>query len=304
MHVCMILSVNASGAFGLLRNIPATPGRVREVAVPPAARRLSTLPHVDYEDAFLIEIGAAQDRTPEQWARAILEDAPITIRTALRSGWLALGLQLDPSPSERSVLGWEVWRSTPEYVLLAGSSRIGLSAELLFKRQRAHAAFRDPPATGEPHRPRSLGRSRARASTHRAVPPRAGQPPVTERAIERPADRRRITRHPRRRHPRRGRRGPRGEEAFAGDAAVQSLRWSEDDQDHDPRHVAHDHHRLSHPRIRASPVRLGRRRRCSPGNRPGRRRRVHRLRGACGGTGGRVFAIPFIPVPPPRLRPC
>ena len=141
MHVCMILSVNASGAFGLLRNIPATPGRVREVAVPPAARRLSTLSHVDYEDAFLIEIGAAQDRTPEQWARAILEDAPITIRTALRSGWLALGLQLDPSPSERSVLGWEVWRSTPEYVLLAGSSRIGLSAELLFKRQRHTLLF-------------------------------------------------------------------------------------------------------------------------------------------------------------------
>jgi hypothetical protein len=46
----------------------------------------------------------------------------------------------------------------------------------------AHAALRHPSATGEPHRPRSLGRSRARASTHRAVSPRAGQPPVTARA--------------------------------------------------------------------------------------------------------------------------
>jgi hypothetical protein len=108
---------------------------VREVAVPPAARRLSTLSHVDYEDAFLIEIGPAQDRTPEQWARVILEDAPITIRRALRSGWFALGLQLGSTRSERFVLGWEVWRSTPEFVLPAGSSRIGLSAELLFKRQ-------------------------------------------------------------------------------------------------------------------------------------------------------------------------
>jgi hypothetical protein len=121
-------------AIGLLRGAPAMPGRVREVALPPAARRLSTLSNVDYEDAFLIEIGPAQDRMPEQWARLLLEDAPITIRSALRSGWFALGVQLASTRSERSVLGWEVRRSTPEFVLLAGSSRIGLSAELLFKR--------------------------------------------------------------------------------------------------------------------------------------------------------------------------
>ena len=34
-----------------------TPGRVRQVAVPPAARTLSTLAHIDYEDAFLVETG-------------------------------------------------------------------------------------------------------------------------------------------------------------------------------------------------------------------------------------------------------
>jgi hypothetical protein len=60
-----------------------TPGRVRPVAVPPAARTLGTLPHIDYEDAFLVETGPAQDRTSEQWARAILEDAPIIMRRAL-----------------------------------------------------------------------------------------------------------------------------------------------------------------------------------------------------------------------------
>jgi hypothetical protein len=109
---------------------------VREVAVPPAARRLSTLSHVDYEDAFLIELGLAQERTPEQWARVILEDAPITLRRALQSGWFALGLQRSSARPERSVLGWEVLRSTPEHVLLVGSSRIGLSAELLLKRQQ------------------------------------------------------------------------------------------------------------------------------------------------------------------------
>jgi hypothetical protein len=32
-------------------------GRVRQVTLPPAARALSTLSHVDYEDAFLVETG-------------------------------------------------------------------------------------------------------------------------------------------------------------------------------------------------------------------------------------------------------
>lgn len=66
----------------------AAPGRVRQVTLPPAARALSTLAHVDYEDAFLVETGPAQDRTGEQRARAILEDAPVSTRNALCRGGL------------------------------------------------------------------------------------------------------------------------------------------------------------------------------------------------------------------------
>jgi Protein of unknown function (DUF2867) len=109
---------------------------VRQVAVPPAARALSTLSHVDYEDAFLLETGAARDRTGEQWARAILEDAPIIIRRKLRWGWFALGLKLGSTRSDRLVLGWEIRRSTPDYALLAASSRLGLPAELLLERRQ------------------------------------------------------------------------------------------------------------------------------------------------------------------------
>ena len=69
-------------------------GTVRQVPLPPAARALSTLPRVDYEDAFLVETGPAQDRTAEQWARAILEDAPASTRNALSRGWSRLGLRL------------------------------------------------------------------------------------------------------------------------------------------------------------------------------------------------------------------
>jgi hypothetical protein len=117
------------------------PGSVRQVAVPPDARALSTLSQVDYEDAFVVETRAAQERTGEQWARVILEDAASIVRSALRGAWSALGLQLGPTGSDRFVLGWEVRRSTPAYVLLGASSRIGMPAELLFKRQRGTLLF-------------------------------------------------------------------------------------------------------------------------------------------------------------------
>ena len=116
-------------------------GTVRQVSVPPAARKLSTLSHVDYEDSFLVEIGSPQDRTAEQWARAILEDAPIVMRSALLSGWSALGLRLGSPRSHRFVLGWEVRRSTPDFALLGARSRLGLPAELLVKRRQKTLLF-------------------------------------------------------------------------------------------------------------------------------------------------------------------
>ena len=110
-------------------------GTVRQVPLPPAARTLRTLPRVDYEDAFLVETGPAQDRTAEQWARAILEGAPASTRNALSRGWSRLGLRLGSTQSDRLVLGWEVRRSTPDAALLGASGRLGLSGELLFQRQ-------------------------------------------------------------------------------------------------------------------------------------------------------------------------
>jgi hypothetical protein len=108
---------------------------VRQVALPPAARTLSTLSQIDYEDAFLVETGPADGRTGEQWARAILEDASISMQRKLRRGWFALGLKLGRARSDRSVLGWEIRRSTPDFALLGARSRLGLPAELLFEPQ-------------------------------------------------------------------------------------------------------------------------------------------------------------------------
>jgi hypothetical protein len=108
---------------------------VRQIAVPPDARALGTLPRIDYEDAFLVDTGPVSERTPEQWARAVLEDAPLKLRTALLSGWSALGLNLARPGSEGSVLGWPIRVSTEDVLLLGAESHIGMPAELLLRRE-------------------------------------------------------------------------------------------------------------------------------------------------------------------------
>lgn len=79
------------------------PGTVRQIDVPPAARKLCTLSQVDYEDAFLADVPGVQDRTAEQWAP-----------------------------------------------LLGASSRLGLPAQLLFKRQQQRHASGSDPRGGQP----------------------------------------------------------------------------------------------------------------------------------------------------------
>jgi len=105
---------------------------VRQIAVPIAARTLCTLGRIDYADAFVLETSPGADRTPEEWARAILEGTPAALRTKLLLGWSAIGLKVAYGHSARSVLGWEVRASGPEFVLLGADSRIGMPGELLF----------------------------------------------------------------------------------------------------------------------------------------------------------------------------
>jgi hypothetical protein len=114
---------------------------VRQVAVPAATRARSTLAHVDYADTFVVDIGAAQSHTAEEWARAIVEGAPARVQQQLRWGWTALGLKLGPTRSDRFLLGWQVRRSTPDLVLLGAGSRIGMPGELLFERRQRSLLF-------------------------------------------------------------------------------------------------------------------------------------------------------------------
>ena len=118
-----------------------TAGRVRQIPVPSAARARSTLARVDYEDAFLVETGPRQNRTGERWARAALEDTPMSTRRALSMAWLALGLRLGSTRSDRFVLGWHLRRVTEGFALLGASGRLGLSGELLFATEQDRLLF-------------------------------------------------------------------------------------------------------------------------------------------------------------------
>ena len=111
------------------RIVPATP-TVTQISLPAEARALSTLRRIDYEDAFTVQ--GAGERTPREWAAAVIDDAPTLVRARLYTGWLSLGLVLGPPWSSHRVLGWRVARSESEWLLLSAHSWLGLHGELLF----------------------------------------------------------------------------------------------------------------------------------------------------------------------------
>lgn len=108
--------------------------RAREIAVPATARELSSLARIDYEDAFMVEACPPPSVSCERWARAVLEDIPLALKAKLVCSWWALGLKVGSPWSSRRVLGWEIRREDFDCVVLGAGSRLGLSGELLFKR--------------------------------------------------------------------------------------------------------------------------------------------------------------------------
>ena len=114
--------------------------KVRQVDLPPSARELSTLPRIDYSDAFLFDAVSTRDVSAEDLMREVLEGAPVAVRAQLLSGWSAIGLKVHIG-SERSVLGWEIRRAAPDHVLLGADSRIGMPGELLLKKEDGALLF-------------------------------------------------------------------------------------------------------------------------------------------------------------------
>jgi hypothetical protein len=111
-----------------------TAARIRQVDPPLDVQAISTLPVVDYADTFTVT-GGPGECTPEQWARAMLSSAPRPVRFKLVAGWTLLGLRLGIRPPGQRILGWRVRQRTPDHLLLGAGSRLGLPAELLFRRE-------------------------------------------------------------------------------------------------------------------------------------------------------------------------
>jgi hypothetical protein len=74
--------------------------------IPEAIRSLTTIADPDYADLCTATAGAATNRSPETWARAVLEETPLGRRA--RRFWQRLGLVLGPPDSPDHVQGWKI----------------------------------------------------------------------------------------------------------------------------------------------------------------------------------------------------
>lgn len=82
-------------------------GRVR-VASPTTGSVAASQEH-DFACAYVVAIAADDNRSSEQWARAVWEGAPAPLRWFMLAGWrLVLGLRLGPLHSSDHILGWRI----------------------------------------------------------------------------------------------------------------------------------------------------------------------------------------------------
>jgi hypothetical protein len=120
---------------------------VEQGHVPEAVRSLSTFAHPDYVDLFTITTPIATDFSAEQWARAVLEQAPLS-RDNARRLWRLMGLRLGPEHSPQHVQGWKIaargdnwlraatasWYMAAEAVCLVEKRQVALSLSLRYDR--------------------------------------------------------------------------------------------------------------------------------------------------------------------------
>lgn len=109
--------------------------------VPERSRALNDLGRVDYEDAFAARLADSGVRSPEQWARAMFEEAPAGVRSGLVAAWTAIGTRLGPRPSPDHVLGWQIARLTGDACVLAAGSRVGNAARLVLLVEPGRLSF-------------------------------------------------------------------------------------------------------------------------------------------------------------------
>jgi hypothetical protein len=101
-----------------------------EVDVPTSVAELKLLDRVDYEDAYSVDTSVR--RTPEQWMRAFLEDAPRWFQLPWAGlGKALLGARFGPRHAADHVLGWKVLEDRPGAFVVGLDSFGGLVVRLI-----------------------------------------------------------------------------------------------------------------------------------------------------------------------------
>jgi hypothetical protein len=88
--------------------------------VPEAVRSHDTLASPDYVDLITATTGEVVAKSPEEWARAVLEDTP-TGRSAPRL-WRLLGVRLGPRSSPDYVQGWRIADRGDDWIRIEATS--------------------------------------------------------------------------------------------------------------------------------------------------------------------------------------
>jgi hypothetical protein len=90
--------------------------------VPDRVRKLSSFDAPDYIDSFTLHTSATRERSAERWARAVLEEASLSRRSARRM-WQLMGLRLGPPPySAGHVQGWTIAHTGANWIRLETQS--------------------------------------------------------------------------------------------------------------------------------------------------------------------------------------
>jgi hypothetical protein len=128
----------------------------------------------DWSCGFSVEVPSRDERSPEEWARAIWEDAPVAMRWLTVAGWrFVLGLRLGPRHSPDHVLGWRIIRRVRDETVVELES-VFLTAHNVFRRDGTSLLWStfvqyDRPIAALIWRPASLlHRSLARYALRRA----------------------------------------------------------------------------------------------------------------------------------------
>jgi hypothetical protein len=102
------------------------------------ARRVQVIEEADrpagstYASAFEVVPAVTDVRSPEQWARAMFEDAPGVMRWGVMMGWrFIMGFRLGPRPSPDYVLGWKIVTSAPEAIALEVQSSLATAYKVV-----------------------------------------------------------------------------------------------------------------------------------------------------------------------------